>query len=143
MNIFKRVMACIDLGDEETSIRVLNAAMETVSGDDTLHLVCVVPDFGMSIVSSFFPADHEGKVIEKTAEALREFADKNVPKGTRLQHIISHGNIYEEILATAKKVEVDLIVIGSHRPKIEDYLLGPNSSRVVRHASQSVLVVRR
>ena len=142
MNIFKRVMACVDLGDEKSSIRVLNAAMETVSGDDTLHVICIVPDFGMSIVSSFFPSNHEDKVMEKATEALHDFTAKHVPTGTRMQHIIALGNIYEEILVAAKKVKVDLIVIGSHRPKLEDYLLGPNAARVVRHASQSVLVVR-
>ncbi|MHA1546488.1 MAG: universal stress protein [Alphaproteobacteria bacterium] len=142
MNIFKRIMACVDLGDEASSIRVLNAALETVSGNDTLHVICVMPDFGMSIVSSFFPADHEGKVMEKATQALHAFTEKNVPSGTQLQHIVSHGNIYEEILVAANKVKADLIVIGARRPKLEDYLLGPNAARVVRHADQSVLVVR-
>ncbi len=32
--------------------------------------------------------------------------------------------------------------IGSHRPELKDYLLGPNAARVVRHANCSVLVVR-
>lgn len=36
----------------------------------------------------------------------------------------------------------DLIVMASQRPELKDYLLGPNAARVVRHAEQSVLVVR-
>jgi len=59
-----------------------------------------------------------------------------------VQHVIAHGNIYEEIIRTANKLKVDLIVMGSHRPALEDYLLGPNAARVMRHAAQSVLVVR-
>jgi nucleotide-binding universal stress UspA family protein len=50
--------------------------------------------------------------------------------------------VYEEILATARDLKADLIVMASHRPELKDYLLGPNAARVVRHSDVSVLVVR-
>lgn len=141
-NIFKKVLATIDLGDEISSIRVVQAALEVMVAEDTLHVVCVVPDYGRSIVGTFFPADHEKQMIEHATQELHAFTAKHVPKGTRVQHIIAHGSIYEEIIAAADQCEADLIVVGSHRPALKDYLLGPNASRVVRHARQSVLVVR-
>ena len=142
-NIFKRVLATIDLGDEESSAKVVEAALEVMVAEDTLFAVCVVPDYGRSIVGTFFPADHEKQLIEHATEELHAFTAKHVPKGTRVQHIIAHGSIYEEIMAAADQCEADLIVVGSHRPALKDYLLGPNASRVVRHAKQSVLVVRQ
>lgn len=45
-------------------------------------------------------------------------------------------------METAAKIGADLIVIGSHRPEMGDFLLGPNAARVVRHSKVSVLVVR-
>jgi nucleotide-binding universal stress UspA family protein len=42
----------------------------------------------------------------------------------------------------ADKLGCDAIVMAAHRPELRDYLLGPNAARVVRHANQSVLVVR-
>ncbi|MFV2033769.1 MAG: universal stress protein, partial [Halocynthiibacter sp.] len=51
-------------------------------------------------------------------------------------------NIYKTILTTADAIGCDLIVMASHRPEMQDYLLGPNAARVVRHANQSVFVVR-
>jgi len=81
-------------------------------------------------------------MIAHATEALHEFSAKHVPEGTRVQHITAHGSIYEEIIAAADSCKADLIVIGSHRPALKDYLLGPNAARVVRHARQSVLVVR-
>jgi hypothetical protein len=30
----------------------------------------------------------------------------------------------------------------AHSPDLKDYLLGPNAARVVRHANQSVMVIR-
>jgi hypothetical protein len=47
-----------------------------------------------------------------------------------------------EILEAAEEAEADLIVVGSHRPAMKDYLLGTNASRVMRHARCSVLVAR-
>lgn len=141
-NIFRRVLASIDLGDSTSSVRVVQAALEVIAGDDTLHVVCVVPDFGTSMVGSFFSPDHERKAIEKAKDALHAFTAKHVPEGVSVQHIIAHGNVYEEILEAAKTVSADLIVIGSHRPELRDYLIGPNAARVVRHSQRSVLVVR-
>jgi len=45
-------------------------------------------------------------------------------------------------LAVAEEAVADLIVVGSHRPAMKDYLLGTNAARVVRHARCSVLVAR-
>ena len=57
--------------------------------------------------------------------------------------IVTHGaSIYAEILAVAEEAEADLVVVGSHRPAMKDYLLGTNAARVVRHARRSVLVAR-
>jgi nucleotide-binding universal stress UspA family protein len=59
-----------------------------------------------------------------------------------VQHIVGHGTIYREILVRAERTKCDLIVMASHRPELQDYLLGPNAARVVRHAKCSVMVVR-
>jgi len=42
----------------------------------------------------------------------------------------------------ARTLGVDLIIMASRRPELEDYLIGSNAARVVRHAHLSVLVVR-
>lgn len=141
-NIFRTVLACVDLGDPHSAERVIRAALEVISQEDTLHIISIVPDYGMSVVGTFFPPDHEKKAIARARDALHAFTGKHVPKAVRIQHIIAHGNIYEEILEASKTVSADLIVIGSHRPELKDYLLGPNAARVVRHSHRSVLVVR-
>jgi nucleotide-binding universal stress UspA family protein len=42
----------------------------------------------------------------------------------------------------AEKISADLIIMPAHRLKLQDYLLGTNTAKVVRHAQCSVLVVR-
>ena len=61
----------------------------------------------------------------------------------KLNILVTHGvSIYAEILGAAEEAEADLVVVGSHRPAMKDYLLGTNAARVVRHARCSVLVAR-
>ncbi|MEP4424264.1 MAG: universal stress protein, partial [Nitratireductor sp.] len=46
------------------------------------------------------------------------------------------------ILAVAKEKQADVIVIASHKPGLQDYLIGSTAARVVRHAACSVHVMR-
>ncbi|MBL4758209.1 MAG: universal stress protein [Rhizobiales bacterium] len=52
------------------------------------------------------------------------------------------GNASNAILDIAKEQNVDIILIGSHKPGLQDYLLGSTAARVVRHAECTVLVAR-
>lgn len=139
----KNILLPVDLEDTAFSKQVLAAALEQCTAPDTcLHLLTVLPGYSMSIVGQFFPKDFEKKSFDAAAAKLKTFIDDSVPKDVKTQPIVANGNIYEEILAAAKGANCDLIVIGAHRPTVEEYLLGPNSAKVVRHAKCSVLVVR-
>ena len=43
---------------------------------------------------------------------------------------------------TEWETDTDCVVIASHRPGLQDYLLGSTAARVVRHAACSVHVLR-
>jgi nucleotide-binding universal stress UspA family protein len=141
--MFKNILVTIDLDEEEYSVRILQAAKDAASGDGAkFNVITVVPNFGMSIVGAFFPEGHEEKMIQQAQKNLHAFTAKHAGGLEAVQHVIGHGNIYEEVLAWAAKLKADLIIVGAHRASAADYLLGPNSARIVRHAKCSVLVVR-
>lgn len=141
--MYKDILVSLDLGNAETEMRALETAVEYArSFGSRLHIMTVVPDYGMSIVGGFFPKEHEQKAIDSTNEALHAFTKKHVPAEVKHRHIVGHGSIYREILKYSEKIKADLIVLSAKRPGPEDYLLGPNAARVVRHAQISVLVVR-
>lgn len=141
--MYKTILLAVDLGDETSWRKALPAALEAVRASGAaLHVMTVVPDFGMSIVGSFFPPDYEKKAMDQASKALHDFVRNNVPGDVKVAHDVGHGTVYEEILATAKRAGADLIVMSAHRPEQSDYLLGPNAARVARHAACSVLVVR-
>ena len=141
--MFQKVLLAVDLNEESSWRRALPAALAQCRATGaSLHIVAVVPDFGMSIVAQHFPKDFEGKALKTARQALEALIAREVPADIPAQAIVAHGTIYREVLRSAKKIGADLIVMASHRPELKDYLLGPNTARVVRHFERSVLVVR-
>lgn len=141
--MYSTVLLPIDLNEESSWQKALPAALEMCRAQGAkLHVMTVVPDFGMAIVGSFFPQGYEKQALAEADKALHEFVAANAPGDVDVTCDIGHGAVYEEIIATAERVGADLIVMAAHRPGRADYLLGPNAARVVRHAACSVLVVR-
>lgn len=141
--MFKSVLLPIDLGQESSWERALPAA-EQIAKDygAKLTIMSVLPTFGLPAVSQYFPEGFEKKAESAASAALKAFAKEHCKHPSEVKLYLAHGTIYDEILQYADKIGSDLIVMGSHRPALQDYLLGPNAARVVRHAKQSVFVVR-
>ncbi|RHZ93980.1 universal stress protein [Cereibacter sphaeroides] len=138
----RTILLPIDLGNPTAPAAALNEALKLLDPEGTLHVVAVLPDYGYAQVSGFFRQGYEQEALKALGKALSSWVAENVPEGVAVHPHVLHGTIYDEILRAAGKLEVDLIVIGAHRPEFSDYLLGPNAARVVRHARQSVYVVR-
>lgn len=141
--MYKTILLAIDLNEASSWEKALPVALDQArTGGGKLHIMTVVPDFGMAIVGSFFPADYEKQALAEADKTLVDFIGEKVPGEIEIAHSVGHGTIYKEVLVTADDIGADLIVMASHRPAQSDYLLGPNAARVVRHATCSVLVVR-
>lgn len=141
--MFKTVLLPIDLSADASWKKALPAALRLSKPENpVLHVVTVMPDFGMSVVSGYFDKDFEDKALHEVGEKLTEWVRVNVPDDVEVHPHVMHGRVYDQIITAANKLDVDAIVMASHTPELSDYLLGPNSARVVRHAKQSVFVVR-
>jgi nucleotide-binding universal stress UspA family protein len=143
MKMYKAILLPVDLGHKASWDKAAPAAVELAKQYGVkVNVVTVIPDYGMPMVGSFFPADFAENALKASQEELSKFVKKNIPEDVRGQSRAVHGTIYKRILVNADELGCDLIVLGSHRPEKADYLLGPNAARVVRHADQSVFVVR-
>lgn len=141
--MYKNILLPIDLTDEGGQAEAVEAAAAIAkSFGAKINVVTVVPDFGMTIVGEYFPKDFEQKALKNAQAKLHDFVKAHLPEPDQVQHIVGHGSAYREILRVAEDIKADLIVMASHRPEMQDHLLGPNAGRVVRHADCSVLVVR-
>ncbi len=75
-------------------------------------------------------------------EKLEEFLAENRPEGVDVETAVRTGAVHRQIVKLAEERQVDVIVMESANPKIQDYLLGTTASHVVTHAPCSVFVVR-
>jgi nucleotide-binding universal stress UspA family protein len=58
--------------------------------------------------------------------------------------LVRNGNTVDEILAAAKEVDADVIVLGSHGAGLASrFLLGSVSDRILEHAHCSVMIVKK
>ena len=142
--MFKNILLSVDLNHEASWKKALPVALANCkSFSAKLHVVMVMPDFGMPIVASQFPEGFAQKIHDTTEQHLKEFVEKHVASSIDAEyHVLSGGTIYALILEYAKARDIDLIIMAAHRPDLKTYLLGPNAERVSRHAHASVLVVR-
>ncbi|MGF1659187.1 MAG: universal stress protein [Rubrimonas sp.] len=137
------ILLPVDISDGEDWRKALDVAVaQARQHKAALHVASVLPDLGTALVGGFFKPGFEADALARLGASLTEWTKANVPEDVDVHPHVLHGKIYDEILRAADRLGVDLIVMGSHRPALADYLLGPNAARVVRHAKQSVYVVR-
>lgn len=138
--MFNTVLIPVDVSRTQETQKILAAAKAlTAPWDCKIHVVSVVPDMGMAIVGSYFDKGFEVAAHEQAANELQAAVDQ---AGLEAETHIQTGTIYDRVIALAQALEADLIMLNAHSPELKDYLLGSNAARVVRHAKQSVMVMR-
>jgi len=90
----------------------------------------------------YVPVDFDVEQAERAKEDLNAILGRVDLPAERKSCATRAGGIYHELLQEASEWGADLIVVGSHRPVMSDYLLGSNAKTIGRHAQCSVLVVR-
>lgn len=141
--MYQQILVPIDVNDPHSYEKALPTALrlaETFTAK--LHVITVLPDFGTPMVGHYFPRGFRSKATAAITEEMDKILQRILPAGATVDRGVVEGTIYKEIIRVAKELPADLIVMGSHRPALSDYLLGPNAARVVRHADCSVMVVR-
>lgn len=80
---------------------------------------------------------HDG---QKYVEYVTELAENT---GVKADSVIAKGNPFEQIVELAKKLEIDLIVMGTYgRRGAERILIGSVAQRVIEYSLCPVLVIK-
>jgi len=141
--MYSEILLAVDLNDPSSWAKALPSAVKLAGAFNArMHVMTVVPDFGMSMVAQYFPAGYEQKALKEAENTLDQMLQAELPAGVQAQRIVAHGTVYKEIVDAAKRLDIDLVVMASNRPELSDFLLGPNAARVVRHFPGSVMIVR-
>jgi nucleotide-binding universal stress UspA family protein len=136
--MYKTILVPIDLSHSAPGKAMINVAKRIGEEGAQIVLIYVVESIPTHVAVDLPPGVIE-KSMERARKALEEIArDANV--GASIE--VRSGQPHLAILAEAEDRNADLIVVGSHRPGLQDYLLGSTAARVVRHATCAVLVQR-
>lgn len=142
--MFKKILVPIDLQDTEFSLSAVNVALrEMRETGHELHMISVLPGLNNNLVSTFLKDVDQQDVLNKAAQELIGFAQKNVDSTIKTKLKVFQGSASEEINRYIQKNDIDLVIVRAHqRRKINEFLLGSVSARVVERAHCSVFVLK-
>lgn len=139
--MFNNILVPVDLGHHERVGAMIESISRLAVNEQArltlLHVVENIPGY----IEAQIPDELVERAEEEIRSSMRKLRDQYVPARDAAM-IIQRGHPAQVILSAAEKHEIDLIVIGSHKPGFADYLLGSVAGKVVRHATCSVLVIR-
>ena len=136
--MFRTILVPIDLSHAEAGQVMINVAKMLGGEDAQIILITVVediPGFAVAVLPSGVIEESRGRAQEALKEIARE-------AGVEASVEVRSGQAYRAILDAAEERNADLIVVASHRPGLQDFLLGSTAARVVRHATCTVFVLR-
>ncbi len=125
---------------------IMDHTMDIIGGEKTEVI-------GVYVVETSVPFLTPRKVKEMMAEELTERGNEILDSMEKKFHspssyminfskLLLEGDPADEIVKTAEKEEVDLIVLGTGKNRIDKRLLGSVSEKVIHSAPCTVLLVR-
>ena len=136
--MYKTILVPIDIAHIDKGRAMIDVA-STHAGKDTklilLNVVEEIPNWAAAELPEGI-LEHSRQTSLDEMNAIAKAGDLEMEVEVRM------GRSYRTILEVAEEKHVDLIIIASHRPGLQDYFLGSTAAKVVRHARCSVLVTR-
>ena len=136
--MYKTILVPIDMSQIEKGKAMIELAREQGGKDAHIILLHVIED-----IPGWIAAEIPSGILENSRQsAHKELQAIATAASIKADVEIRSGNPYKTILDKADEVEADLIIVASHKPGLQDYLIGSTAAKVVRHARCSVLIVR-
>ncbi|MEW6675109.1 MAG: universal stress protein [Nitrospirota bacterium] len=128
----------------KSSDRALKKAVEIATKfGSTMTVISVIPELYLTELMDVDRTRIFEALTEETKDAMQKIKTSLKDKSIKIKTVIKQGNPAEEILSTAQRMKVDLIVTGSHgRHGAKKFLLGSVSSKIVDYSTCPVLVVK-
>lgn len=135
--MYKNILVPVSFEEDRDAAGAMGVA-RLLAGDGgkvtLLHVMEQIPGYAISYV----PDNYLVESRQAIETELRDMA-ANLPNGVAE---VIEGHSGRTILDYAEENGNDCIVIASHRPGMQDLLLGSTATQVVRHASCAVHVIR-
>jgi nucleotide-binding universal stress UspA family protein len=134
--MYKKILVSLAL-DHGIGARALDTARELLDDDGeiiAIHVLDKIPEYA----HQYLEADQDDKIKTKAMESVKE----SIGDAKDAEAVVVFGHAGQTIPEYAEKIGADCIIAGSHKPSLMDFFLGSTATRIVRHASCSVDVIR-
>lgn len=135
--MYSHILVPISFDEDRDAAGAVHVARVLAGADSKVtlfHVMERVPGYAIN----YLPDDYVSSARAAIEEELGTMSE-GIPNASA---IVVEGHSGRTILDWADENDVDCIVIASHRPGMQDLLLGSTASQVVRHAKCSVHVIR-
>lgn len=140
--MFAKILAPVDLAETELARRSVKVAAQLARAfNSELRIVNVQTLVPIAFID-YAPEDFEANIQRGLEKELDDIASSVDLPRERLSTRLLFGPVYPRTLDEAKSWGADVVVVGSHNPGLERFLIGSNAEAIVSHARCSVLVVR-
>ena len=135
--MYKNILVPVSFDQDRDAQGAIGIAKSLAADGATITLIHVIeqiPGYAAAHLPPNFLADKH-KSIDADLAALAKGAGD-------VKAAVVSGHAGRTLLDWADEHDVDCIVIASHRPGMQDLLLGSTAAKVVRHAKCAVHVLR-
>ncbi|QLB39715.1 MULTISPECIES: universal stress protein [Mannheimia] len=141
--MYNKILIAIDLTDLKSAKYAVDTALQiTANNPNAVYRVAsIIEPVDNSLISAFLPKNFDKEVVAEANQKLHDFTKAHFPTGSKVQHIVAYGTIYEEICRIAEEKAVDLILmLASSKPNAKG--LSSNTVKVARNSTKPILVLR-
>lgn len=142
----KKILVPIDFSpsSENASKLASKIAEETDSEIHILHMLEIPTSVVDMTSGSNFGIPESMFYIRKLRDKMLDYKDEHFKKNNTVIHSIRFQPTFDGIQSYSKKIDADLIVMGSKgHSKLEELLIGSNTEKIVRNSEIPVLVVKK
>ena len=114
-----------------------------------IYLVYVWPEAPDVFKLSKYIAEGRKKIQKELEKQSQKYFDEQTAKvknkaKVKIKTKVLQGSPYKEVIDFQEKIQADMVVIGTQgQAPLEGFLFGSTSSKIIRHATCSVMIVRK
>jgi nucleotide-binding universal stress UspA family protein len=140
----KNILLPVDFASTEVRVNAVALELARSLGAKLwfLHVAAPDPDFVGFSTGPQYIRDHRADVLRQEHADLQQMAEKARAAGADAEALLIQGPTTESILEQAKRIQADLIVMGSHgRGALYKAFVGSVSEQVLEQSPIPVFIV--
>ncbi|KUJ85110.1 universal stress protein UspA [Ruegeria marisrubri] len=137
--MFNHIMIPVDLHMPPEVSKAMDVAAEMAKFMGARITIVSVTGTGMT------DAPHTPETIKEALATVSEALHEKSGAAVEIHNITSHDipvEVDSDLVRAAEEIDADLIIIGTHAPRITDYVMSSHAGYLAKHATVSVFVVR-